>query len=87
MAQRKICLKCLGIIHFGGQHCAYCGTELVDFNLTCACGADINPHFWIRFFPPWGKRISNKYCPNCGRDIRKPVKDYLEELKVVGVAG
>lgn len=83
MAQRKICLKCLDI-KYGGEHCKYCGGKLVEFALMCECGAEIDPYFWIRFFPPWGKHITNKYCPQCGRDIREPVKDYLEELKVAG---
>ncbi len=81
---RRICLKCLDIKSFGGEHCTSCGEKLVDFKLLCECGAEINPHFWFRVFPPWGRRIYNKYCLGCGRDIRKPVKEYLEELKVAG---
>jgi len=37
--------------------------------------------FWFRCFPPWGKEIHNKHCRGCGRDIRKPVKDYIKELR------
>jgi len=82
----KICLRCLDITR-GSEHCNYCGSKLVEFTLTCECGAKIDPHFWPRFFPPWGKQVTNKYCPACGRDIRKPVKAYLKELKVASDAG
>jgi len=81
MTNSKICLKCLDINH-GGKHCQYCGRELLDFTLMCECGAEIVPHIWARRFPPWGKAIDKKYCPDCGRDIRKPVKEYIEELKL-----
>lgn len=67
---RKICLKCLDIKHFGGNNCQYCGSNLLDFDLMCECGTEINPNFWFRLFPPWGKHIHNKYCTNCGQDIR-----------------
>jgi len=81
---RMICLKCLDVTRFGGKHCTRCGERLVDFTLMCECGAEINPLFWPRFFPPWGRQITNKYCPQCGRDIRKSVKDYIKELKAAG---
>ncbi|GAI93718.1 unnamed protein product, partial [marine sediment metagenome] len=69
MTNRKICLKCLEVTHFGGEYCTYCGSKLVEFTLRCECGAEVNPRFWLRAFPPWGKQIANKCCPNCGRDI------------------
>lgn len=85
---RKICLKCLNIDHFGGaKHCSYDGEELVEFTLMCECGVGINPNFWPRMFPPFGKRITNKHCPQCGRDITKPVESYLKELKAARSQG
>jgi len=80
---RKICLKCLELTTFGdGDHCRYDGEKLVEFTLMCECGKEIIPHFWLRFFPPWGgKRISNKHCPHCGQDITKRVESYLRGLK------
>jgi len=80
MTNRKICLKCLETSRWG-EHCTRCGEKLVDFTLKCECGAEIYPYFGYRAFPPWGRQITNKYCPDCGRDIRKPVKDYLKELR------
>jgi RNA polymerase subunit RPABC4/transcription elongation factor Spt4 len=78
---RKICLKCLEVTHLGGEHCTHCGEKFVDFTLMCECGAEIYPYFGYRVFPPWGRQITKKYCPDCGRDTRKPVKDYLKELR------
>ncbi len=86
MTNKKICLKCLEMSLGYFEHCMDCGKKLVEFTLACECGAKISPFFGYRVFPPWGRQLRNKYCPSCGRDIRKPVKDYLRELRV-GVRG
>lgn len=83
---RKICLKCLDLkfLIANEEHCGYCGNKLTEFNLVCECGAEIYPYFGYRTFPPWGKQATNKFCRNCGRDIRNLVKDYVKELKNAG---
>jgi len=79
---KKICLKCLNISYLDDkEYCDYCGRKLVEFSLVCECGGELRPHFWPRFFRPWGKSITNKHCPSCGRNIGKRVWDCIKILK------
>jgi len=41
MTNRKICLKCLEVTRFGGEHCTRCAEKLVSFTPTCECGAGL----------------------------------------------
>lgn len=60
--------------------CSNCGTKMVDWTLTCECGANIRPSFWDTGF--LGFRLAlQKHCPDCGRPTAKLAKQEAKQLR------
>lgn len=78
---QRICLKCLDLPYGDKKYCDKDGCKLVEFFLVCECGEEIRPHFWLKFFPPWGREITNKHCTSCGKSIEQKVWDYVKILR------
>ena len=76
----KFCLKCLNYKYGAQEFCEQCGSQLVDWNLTCECGWLIRPSFTLDF-PLLRKVPLYKYCPNCGARIDKIIISHLKSLR------
>lgn len=80
---QKFCPKCLTREFETQTYCAQCGTLLIEWSLKCICGAEIDPVFRMRIFPPWSndKIPLYKYCPKCGKKIDSLIQQTIVALK------
>lgn len=85
-AEFRFCPKCWeweGVYSFTPtpSYCSNCGTEMMDWTLTCECGKPIPPAF--RDAGLGFKFPLNKYCPNCGNPTAKLTKQEAKRLRKI----
>ncbi len=76
----KVCPKCLAGAAFTKTNCVSCGSQLVEWDLACVCGAKIEPWFSYSFFGRKSVPL-DKYCKQCGHDITKLAKEKVKEIR------